>query len=108
VQVDFSNALLLHVPEDVAYDMSQWHGHFGSLMPFYRACERRGGFVGKAQVVSPTPDKLAGAEVEVPRGEDGERLGVELDALQLYVAPKRSNEEVVDWAASILCDLPRQ
>ncbi|KAK3258811.1 hypothetical protein CYMTET_32160, partial [Cymbomonas tetramitiformis] len=31
------NALLLHEPWAVQIDMSRWHGHFGTLMPFYHA-----------------------------------------------------------------------
>lgn len=37
------NALLIREPWDIKIDMSRWSGHFGTLMPFYKAWEKSGG-----------------------------------------------------------------
>ena len=106
LQVHWSNALLLHAPEDVAIDMSRWRGHFGTLMPFYAACERAGGFTGKTQRLLPPVDapleRLPGAEAAVPEAA-GERLGVELADLRMYAPPRRKDGSVADWGAPIRC-----
>lgn len=124
LQVELSNALLLHPSENVTIDMSSWRGHFGTLMPFYAACERVGGFVsGKKQALAATPDELPGAAEPVPQdlldvaaaaagaenvaeGRAGAETNVavgSLDALGLYQAPVRANGERIDWAAPIRC-----
>jgi hypothetical protein len=96
-QVSFHNGLLLHEPETISINMTQWKGHFGTLMPFYHACERAGGFIGKRHPVKGTPGKLPGGDTPVPHLN----TEVGLDALGLYRPPRRSNGEVVDWAAPI-------
>jgi hypothetical protein len=111
LQVDVSESLLLHLPDSISIDMSKWSGHFGTLMPFYRACERNGGFIGKSQRCFSTPQQLPGGNDDVKdtgngagtvRGHGAEdSVGVELDELGLYQAPVRADGEVVDWAAPI-------
>ena len=124
-QVHEYNALLLHLPQAISVDMSSFRGHFGTLMPFFRACEKAGGFVGESQPIVGAPADLPGAQEALPppsggacdtghgRGGrshgEGEAamaggdaaLGVTLEDLMLYDPPKRSSGEVVDWAAPI-------
>lgn len=103
-QVEWSEALLLHPPETVTVNMAVWRGHFGTLMPFYIACEAAGGFVGSAQRTVPPPVAIPGA-AEATRRDDLEAAGaVALEELQLYNPPKRADGSVADWGAPIRCE----
>jgi hypothetical protein len=99
LQVHYHNGLLLHEPESITIDMVVWKGHFGTLMPFYAACERAGGFVGRHHAVLATPGKLPGGDQPLPQ------LAAEstLDDLALYRPARRKNGDLIDWGASIRC-----
>jgi deoxyribodipyrimidine photolyase len=51
VQVSTFNALLLYEPDQVRFDGGKWHGHFATLMPFYKACQA----LGKPRRPMPAP-----------------------------------------------------
>lgn len=102
-QVEWSEALLLHPPETVTVNMAAWPGHFGTLMPFYIACEAAGGFVGGAQRTAATPAALPGAAETARRDALAAAGAVELEELQLYAPPTRADGSVADWGAPIRC-----
>eukprot|EP00892_Ulva_mutabilis_P003954 jgi/Ulvmu1/1930/UM012_0090.1 len=101
IQVEWTEALLLHAPETITINMAAWRGHFGTLMPFYVACEKAGGFVGKAQRTADVPAALPGAAGEACEEALAEAGAVELPELQLYAPPTRADGSVADWGASI-------
>lgn len=55
LHVSAHGALLLREPAEVAVDMARWAGHFGTLMPFYRACQK----LGAVGIPQPVPARLA-------------------------------------------------
>jgi hypothetical protein len=106
----WGEALLLHQPESISVNMAAWRGHYGTLMPFYVACERAGGFVGKSQRIRPAPQTLPGgwdgAAAENALSAAG---AVGLHELGLYTPPRKRDGTVVDWGAPIRLDssMPR-
>ena len=104
VQVLWHEALLLHQPQNISVDMSKWRGHFGTLTPFYAACEQAGGFVGRAQNVVGAPEELRGgftrkAAISLKRCGAGA-----LEDLRLYKPAVRRDGSLCDWGESIRCD----
>lgn len=102
-QVEWSEALLLHTPEAITVNMAAWRGHFGTLMPFYVACEKAGGFVGSAQRAVAAPAAVPGAAEEACADDLAAAGAVPLPELQLYAPPTRADGSVVDWGAPIRC-----
>ena len=103
MQVDWEEALLLHTPDTVTVNMAAWRGHFGTLMPFYVACEKAGGFVGGAQRTVEAPQDLPGAAGEACEDALAAAGAVPLEELQLYAPPTRADGSVADWGAPIRC-----
>jgi hypothetical protein len=103
MQVLWREALLLHPPDTITVDMARWRGHFGTLMPFYAACEKAGGFTGKAQRVLGVPEEvrggLSGQAASVLRA-CGAGTVAELDLYRPFV---RSDGSVCDWGKPIRC-----
>lgn len=84
--------------------MSRWRGHFGTLSPFYAACEKAGGFVGRAQnVVGPPEDLRGGFAGEAAKALKRCGAGA-LEDLLLYKPAVRSDGSVCDWGNPIRCD----
>ncbi|KAK9843470.1 hypothetical protein WJX81_004296 [Elliptochloris bilobata] len=83
------NTLMLHEPGAVRLDMSRYNGHFGTLMPFVRACDRL-----------PAPPKPLPVPLRVPVAASAPE-GLSLDELGLAPMPLRADGTAVDWAAGI-------
>jgi deoxyribodipyrimidine photolyase len=49
------NALLIREPWDVKIDMNKWRGHFGTLMPYYKAWEKSVGCRSSSSSSTPLP-----------------------------------------------------
>lgn len=104
--MELHEALLLHQPESITVNMASWRGHFGTLMPFYVACEKAGGFVGKQQEILAAPQHVPGGFVDLEDSVEKALSGagvVELEQLGLYRPPKRRDGSIVDWGAPIRC-----
>lgn len=101
VQVKWHEALLLHPPESITVDMSTWRGHFGTLMPFYAACERSGGFTGRSTTVCGPPQALKGG-FRGPEAQILKKCGaVDLEKLGLYKPAVRMDDTECDWGLPI-------
>jgi hypothetical protein len=84
------SGFLLREPQTVTLDMKQWVGHYGTLTPFARACERLGPV--------PQPQRRPAAVTMPPRFTDpGE---VSLAALDLARMPVRQGLTLVHFLSS--------
>ena len=100
MQVNFSNALLLHEPESISIDMSVWKGHFGTLMPFVYACDKAGGYRNLKTQNAPTSLPV-GEEEDVPEQTTSEAKVLRLEDLGLYPPALETDTPREDWGASI-------
>ena len=76
--------------------MGNWSGHFGTLMPFYRACERLPRLPDPLQPPAALP-VAAAAPVAAAGG-----MALQLAELGLYCLAVRRDGSSVDWGAPIL------
>lgn len=95
------SSLLVHEPQEVQLNMARWHGHFGTLMPFVRACDRLGGY-GQAKPLA-TPAALPVADEAALRAVAESAGCVSLLDLELYPPACPGNEAREDWGAEIRC-----
>ena len=59
-------SFLLHEPQTVSIDMRKWSGHFGTLMPFYKACEEHKRFGAiRDEPALPVPEGVPVADASV-------------------------------------------
>eukprot|EP00884_Botryococcus_braunii_P006520 jgi/Botrbrau1/1586/Bobra.0185s0008.2 len=88
------NSLLLHEPASVQIDMEgRWSGHFGTLMPFVRACEKLG--LTKRPLPAPREIPVAAEDVAKQAG------GLLLEHLKMVPLPVRRDGVQVDWGRPI-------
>lgn len=89
------NAHLLHEPWDTGYGASdKWDGgHFGSMLPFYRACKR----TGEPAEPSDAPSQMPPLPLPEQRHQHALRHFIDHDAFGLYPRMPPSG----DWSAGI-------
>ena len=103
MQVNFSNASLLHEPESkpesIPIDMSVLKGHFGTLMLFMFSCNKAGGYRNLKTKSAPT--SLPVGEEDVPEQTTSEAPVLRLEDLGLYPPALETDTPREDWGASI-------
>ena len=88
---------LLSEPSSLAFDLSSFSGHFGTLSPFLRACARQ---------AAPSPPRPAPAPSActgrfLPLDARAPAACVPLSALNLARMPSRADGTMVDWSVGI-------
>ena len=99
MQVNFSNALLLHEPESISIDMSVWKGHFATLMLFVYSCDKTGGYRNLKTKSAPT--SLPVGEEDVPEQITSQAPVLRLEDLGLYPPALEVDTPREDWGAGI-------
>ena len=86
------NGSLLYEPSTISLESEQWHGHWGTLMPFYKACLSHG--------LPPRPS-AAPTRIKSPPKDVLSVFSLSVKDTGLAKMPTVKGKMTVDWAAPI-------